>query len=55
MTYFDRNVAMSAVDRSCSETAETSHSPMDGTMSKQSAVDVIRSIARNGTNHVCRI
>lgn len=55
VAYRNGNVAVPDVDRANSETTVTGHSPMDGAMSKQSAVDVVRSIAWNCSNHVRRI
>lgn len=57
-SYWYGNVAMPDIHWPDGETAEPRHGPMDGAMSKQSAVHVVRSIAWNSSNHVrgiCRI
>lgn len=46
---------MPAINRPDSEAAESSHGSMDSTMGKKSAIDIVRCITWNGSDHVSGI
>lgn len=55
ITYIERNIRMSAIDRPNCEACIPGHCSVNCTLSKKRAVDIVRSIAWNCPDHVCRI
>lgn len=51
----ERYVTMPSVDKSNCKACVASHGAMNSTLSKKSAVHIVRCIARNSSDHVCRI